>query len=86
MFVANRAVPQRKPTMTEHTKTDGMPGMDLPVLPDSAALGLAKAPPRNRPQTANCRSSPETPGENTIASLGPVCYIDPQCSGCNMKV
>ena len=61
MFVANRAVPQRKPTMTEHTKTDGMPGMDLPVLPDSAALGLAKAPPRNeRMSTAKveCNACP----------------------------
>ncbi|MBY4599060.1 6-hydroxynicotinate reductase [Ottowia caeni] len=29
--------------MTEHTKTDGLPAMDLPLLPD---LG-AKAPPRN---------------------------------------
>lgn len=32
--------------MTEHTKTDGLPGMDLPVVADSA-LGLGKAPPRN---------------------------------------
>ena len=61
MFVADRAVPQRKPTMTEHTKTDGLPGMDMPVLPDSAALGLAKAPPRNeRMSTAKveCNACP----------------------------
>jgi len=33
--------------MTEHTKTDGLPGMDLPVVPDAAGLGFGKAPPRN---------------------------------------
>ncbi|RYF53452.1 MAG: 6-hydroxynicotinate reductase, partial [Comamonadaceae bacterium] len=33
--------------MTEHTQTDGLPGMDLPVLPDGHHLGLGKAPPRN---------------------------------------
>ncbi|MDA7419073.1 6-hydroxynicotinate reductase [Xenophilus arseniciresistens] len=47
--------------MTEHTKTDGLPGMDLPVLSDSAALGLGKAPPRNeRMSTAKveCNACP----------------------------
>ena len=29
--------------MTEHTKTDGLPGMDMPVLPESGA----RAPLRN---------------------------------------
>ena len=33
--------------MTEHTKTDGLPGMDLPVLPEASPLGLGKAPARN---------------------------------------
>ena len=32
--------------MTEHTKTDGLPGMDAPALA-SAALGLDRAAPRN---------------------------------------
>ena len=33
--------------MTEHTKTDGLPGMDMPVLPDAAGHAFGKAPPRN---------------------------------------
>lgn len=33
--------------MTEHTTTDGLPGLALPALPDAAALGLGKAPSRN---------------------------------------
>ncbi|MFT4267714.1 MAG: 6-hydroxynicotinate reductase [Xenophilus sp.] len=47
--------------MTEHTKTDGLPGMDLPVLPDAPPLGLGKAPPRNeRMSTAKveCNACP----------------------------
>lgn len=47
--------------MTEHTKTDGMPGMDLPQLQSSASLGLSKAPPRNeRMSTAKveCNACP----------------------------
>jgi hypothetical protein len=33
--------------MTEHTKTDGLPGMDMPIPSDAAALGLSKSPLRN---------------------------------------
>lgn len=47
--------------MTEHTKTDGLPGMDLPLLSDTAALGLAKAPPRNERMSAakvECNACP----------------------------
>ena len=33
--------------MTEHTKTDGLPGLDLPASPAAPAAGLGKAPPRN---------------------------------------
>jgi hypothetical protein len=45
--------------MTEHTKTDGLPGMDVPVIPDGAGFG--KAPPRNeRMSTAKveCNACP----------------------------
>jgi hypothetical protein len=42
--------------MTEHTKTDGLPGMDVPVIPDAAGFG--KAPPRNeRMSTAKVECS-----------------------------
>ncbi|MDM0007417.1 6-hydroxynicotinate reductase [Variovorax sp. J22G73] len=45
--------------MTEHTKTDGLPGMDMPVLAEAGAFG--KAPPRNeRMSTAKveCNACP----------------------------
>jgi putative transposase len=45
--------------MTEHTKTDGLPGMDLPVVPESAGLG--KAPLRNDRMSAakvECNACP----------------------------
>ena len=45
--------------MTEHTKTDGLPRMDLPVIAESAGLG--KAPPRSeRMSTAKveCNACP----------------------------
>ena len=29
--------------MTEHTKTDGLPGMDMPVLPEATGRGAACA-------------------------------------------
>jgi len=40
----------------------------------------------NRLQPLDCRWSEKTLGENTIASTGPVCYIDGECSERNMKV
>jgi hypothetical protein len=33
--------------MTEHTKTDGLPGMDMPVAFEAGASAFGKAPPRN---------------------------------------
>src|SRR4051812_12936633 len=47
MFVARgcSTLSERNATMTEHTKTDGLPGMDVPVIPEAAGFG--KAPPRN---------------------------------------
>ncbi|ADU34429.1 hypothetical protein [Variovorax paradoxus] len=33
--------------MTEHTKTDGLPGMDMPVVAEAGASAFGKAPPRN---------------------------------------
>jgi hypothetical protein len=47
--------------MTEHTKTDGLPGMDMPVLPEAGASAFGKAPPRNeRMSTAKveCNACP----------------------------
>jgi hypothetical protein len=47
--------------MTEHTKTDGLPGMDMPVLPEAGASAFGKAQPRNeRMSTAKveCNACP----------------------------
>ena len=33
--------------MTEHTKTDGLPGMDMPQQSDAAGHAFGKAPPRS---------------------------------------
>ena len=33
--------------MTEHTKTDGLPGMDMPVVAEAGSSAFGKAPPRN---------------------------------------
>ncbi len=33
--------------MTEHTKTDGLPGMDMPVAFEAGTSAFGKAPPRN---------------------------------------
>ncbi len=33
--------------MTEHTKTDGLPGMDVPVVAEAGPGGFGKAPLRN---------------------------------------
>src|ERR1044072_994357 len=46
-----------KPAMTEHTKTDGLPGMDMPVLPEATG----RSPLRNeRMSTAKveCNACP----------------------------
>src|SRR5262245_48211238 len=43
--------------MTEHTKTDGLPGMDMPVLPD----GTGRSPLRNERMSAakvECNACP----------------------------
>lgn len=47
--------------MTEHTKTDGLPSMDLPVVPDAAGLGYGKSPARNERMSAakvECNACP----------------------------
>ncbi|MEJ1166273.1 6-hydroxynicotinate reductase [Variovorax sp. CCNWLW186] len=47
--------------MTEHTKTDGMPGMDMPVVAEAGSSAFGKAPPRNeRMSTAKveCNACP----------------------------
>jgi hypothetical protein len=47
--------------MTEHTKTDGMPGMDMPVVAEAGNSAFGKAPPRNeRMSTAKveCNACP----------------------------
>jgi hypothetical protein len=47
--------------MTEHTKTDGLPGMDMPVAFDAGGSAFGKAPPRNeRMSTAKveCNACP----------------------------
>ncbi|PZQ61507.1 MAG: 6-hydroxynicotinate reductase [Variovorax paradoxus] len=47
--------------MTEHTKTDGLPSMDLPVVPDAAGLGYGKSPVRNERMSAakvECNACP----------------------------
>ena len=47
--------------MTEHTKTDGLPHMDLPVVPDAAGLGYGKSPVRNERMSAakvECNACP----------------------------
>ncbi|MEJ8826615.1 6-hydroxynicotinate reductase [Variovorax humicola] len=47
--------------MTEHTKTDGLPGMDVPVLPEQGAPGLTKSPLRNDRMSAakmECNACP----------------------------
>ncbi|MDI3381628.1 6-hydroxynicotinate reductase [Xenophilus aerolatus] len=47
--------------MTEHTKTDGLPTMDLPVVPDAAGLGYGKSPVRNERMSAakvECNACP----------------------------
>jgi hypothetical protein len=47
--------------MTEHTKTDGMPGMDMPVVSEAGGSAFGKAPPRNeRMSTAKveCNACP----------------------------
>ena len=61
MFVARVSctLSERNATMTEHTKTDGLPGMDVPVIADAAGFG--KAPLRNdRMSTAKveCNACP----------------------------
>src|SRR6218665_1404924 len=33
--------------MTEHTKTDGLPGIDMPLVAQAGASAFGKAPPRN---------------------------------------
>ncbi|PIF76092.1 6-hydroxynicotinate reductase [Variovorax sp. 54] len=33
--------------MTEHTKTDGLPGMDMPLVAEAGSTAFGKAPPRN---------------------------------------
>jgi hypothetical protein len=48
-------------TMTEHTKTDGLPSMDLPLVPDAAGLGYGKSPVRNERMSAakvECNACP----------------------------
>lgn len=47
--------------MTEHTKTDGLPGIDMPVVADAGSGAFGKAPPRNeRMSTAKveCNACP----------------------------
>ncbi|MDR6889455.1 MULTISPECIES: 6-hydroxynicotinate reductase [Variovorax] len=47
--------------MTEHTKTDGLPGMDMPVVAEAGGSAFGKAPPRNeRMSTAKveCNACP----------------------------
>ncbi|MGJ7505359.1 6-hydroxynicotinate reductase [Variovorax sp. ZT5P49] len=47
--------------MTEHTKTDGLPGMDMPVVAEAGSGAFGKAPPRNeRMSTAKveCNACP----------------------------
>ncbi|MBS0426011.1 MAG: 6-hydroxynicotinate reductase [Proteobacteria bacterium] len=47
--------------MTEHTKTDGLPSMDLPIVPDAAGLGYGKSPVRNERMSAakvECNACP----------------------------
>jgi hypothetical protein len=53
-FVANPAEPDcpihvahEIAPMTEHTKTDGLPGMDMPVVAEAGSGAFGKAPPRN---------------------------------------
>ncbi|MFH0134061.1 6-hydroxynicotinate reductase [Variovorax sp. VaC1] len=47
--------------MTEHTKTDGLPGIDMPVVAEAGSSAFGKAPPRNeRMSTAKveCNACP----------------------------
>ena len=44
---AQHRTPTRSPPMTEHTKTDGLPGMDMPVVAEAGSSAFGKAPPRN---------------------------------------
>ena len=47
--------------MTEHTKTDGLPGMDMPVVAEAGSSAFGKAPLRNeRMSTAKveCNACP----------------------------
>jgi hypothetical protein len=47
--------------MTEHTKTDGLPGMDVPVVAEAGPGGFGKAPLRNERMSAakvECNACP----------------------------
>src|SRR2546430_1989765 len=47
--------------MTEHTKTDGLPGMDMPVAFETGAGAFGKAPPRNEKMSSakvECNACP----------------------------
>uniref|UniRef100_A0A0R3QHZ1 4Fe-4S Mo/W bis-MGD-type domain-containing protein n=1 Tax=Brugia timori TaxID=42155 RepID=A0A0R3QHZ1_9BILA len=50
-----------RPPMTEHTKTDGLPGMDVPVVAEAGPGGFGKAPLRNERMSAakvECNACP----------------------------
>ncbi|BEP33217.1 hypothetical protein GmRootV11_01910 [Variovorax sp. V11] len=47
--------------MTEHTKTDGLPGMDMPVVAEAGSGAFGKAPPRNEKMSSakvECNACP----------------------------
>uniref|UniRef100_C5CX37 6-hydroxynicotinate reductase n=1 Tax=Variovorax paradoxus (strain S110) TaxID=543728 RepID=C5CX37_VARPS len=47
--------------MTEHTKTDGLPGMDMPVAFEAGSGAFGKAPPRNEKMSSakvECNACP----------------------------